>query len=53
MSMGARLNRLEAPTRTRTYAVAKQELLRRLERADPETKARVLTAIREMQKRDP
>jgi len=52
VTLKRRLDRLEVPTQSRSCTGAKQELLRRLERTDPETSARVLTAIRERQKRD-
>lgn len=52
MSLKNRLKRLERTSPAPDYTGAREELLRRRERADPETGARVLRAIKGEQKRD-
>lgn len=47
MSLKNRLDKLERIPRAEHYTWAREELIRRLEHANPETKERVLKLIRE------
>jgi hypothetical protein len=53
VSLKSRLEKLERTPPAHDYTWAREELIRRLERADPETRARVLKAIREKVEREP
>ncbi len=53
MSLKSRLDKLQRTPQAEHYAWASEELVRRLERADPETRERVLRAIKEEVEREP